>query len=678
MQLLCQISSVLLALSVSLLAPGAEAAETITLRSLLDEMIDRDASARLPEPAYTCRQASSYDRRSVSPDDPAGWMANSDWSQFLRSEKAGGRTEWVMLDADGPGCVTRFWSGGPKPKGKLRFYLDGAEQPVIEAQADDLVGGTALVGPPFSEVTARGLNLYLPIPYAKHCKVTYDGPNPFQTRDGADNIWYNINYRTYVPATPVESFTREGLKEVAEKIATVGRTLLHPGQIAAPSTAEPIHVGGALTPHAPLRRSFEGPGAIRRLAVKLSADDLESASRKVVLSIACDGEPTVVCPVGDFFGSGLGVNPYTSWWRAVDDDGWMTCYWVMPFQKSCTVTLENVGADTVGIDLAIRRDAWKWDDRSMYFHTNFHHEYPLNTATKRDWNYVEISGAGVYMGDTLAIVNPVPDWWGEGDEKIYVDGEKFPSHFGTGTEDYYGYAWGHPQIFSSPFHAQPRVDGPGNLGQTTNTRTRNLDAIPFQKSLRFDMEVWHWAPVDVAYTVATYWYGRPGAKANHVFQPSQAVVITPPKPKPKVKVEGAQEGEELKIVAKTGGAVEVQRMPTHRWSDDAQLWWRDGQPGDKLVLRLNADRAGKFAVKANFTKAVDYGIFRFLLDGKPLGEPIDFYNNGVVTTAEIALTTVALTAGPHEFTAEITGSNPQAQPQRHMLGLDYLRLEPQP
>ena len=112
------------------------------------------------------------------------------------------------------------------------------------------------------------------------------------------------------------------------------------------------------------------------------------------------------------------------------------------------------------------------------FEVEWRQENPIHTQPRQDWNYVEVRGAGVFVGDTLAVTNPVKTWWGEGDEKIYVDGETFPSHFGTGTEDYYGYAWGSPEPFEGPFHAQPRCDGPDNYGHTTVSRVRILDAIP--------------------------------------------------------------------------------------------------------------------------------------------------------------------------------------------------------
>ena len=100
-------------------------------------MVDRDAAARFPDPAYTCRQASSYDRASVSPEKPATWWANNDNSFFIRSEQNGGREEWVMMDAEGPGCIVRWWITSGNPIGNIRVYLDGQKEPVITMPAKD-------------------------------------------------------------------------------------------------------------------------------------------------------------------------------------------------------------------------------------------------------------------------------------------------------------------------------------------------------------------------------------------------------------------------------------------------------------------------------------------------------------------------------------------------------------
>ncbi|MHC4325459.1 MAG: DUF2961 domain-containing protein, partial [Planctomycetota bacterium] len=109
-------------------ASGAES-ETITIKSLLEEMVDRDCIAMLPEPAYTCKQFSSYDRNSTEPGSPT-WWANADRSFFIRIEDNKGRKEHVLMDVAGPGAVVRFWAtwhgpgGGEFSNGTLRVYLD--------------------------------------------------------------------------------------------------------------------------------------------------------------------------------------------------------------------------------------------------------------------------------------------------------------------------------------------------------------------------------------------------------------------------------------------------------------------------------------------------------------------------------------------------------------------------
>ena len=135
-------------------------------------------------------------------------------------------------------------------------------------------------------------------------------------------------------------------------------------------------------------------------------------------------------------------------------------------------------------------------------------------------------------------MNPVKKWWGEGDEKIYVDGEKFPSIFGTGTEDYYAYSWGgiSTDFYEHPFHAQPRsnvynkfnrktTNERNTQGYSTETRTRALDGMPFSSSLKLDMEVWSWADCDMQYTLGMYWYGDANSTANVKPVPEQVLIL---------------------------------------------------------------------------------------------------------------------------------------------------------
>jgi hypothetical protein len=212
----------------------------------------------------------------------------------------------------------------------------------------------------------------------------------------------------------------------------------------------------------------------------------------------------------------------------------------MPYQNSCKVSLVNLSDKPVGTELRVTTGDWKWDDSSMYFYSAFRGQYPVATRPYSDWNYVTLKGRGVYVGDTLTIMNPVERWWGEGDEKIWVDGEDFPSIFGTGTEDYYAYSWGgvSTDFYEHPFHAQPRCnvynklnrktsDEKNTKGYSTETRSRSLDTIPFSQSLQLDMEVWSWTDCEMAYGVGTYWYADAQTTSNRLPDPGAAVKSHP-------------------------------------------------------------------------------------------------------------------------------------------------------
>ncbi|MBN1590004.1 MAG: DUF2961 domain-containing protein [Pirellulales bacterium] len=647
-------------------------ATPISLNSLLDEMTDRAALASFPDPAYTCKQASSYDPKSTSPDKP-GWFANNDRSFFIREEKNGDRTEWVMMDAEGPGAIVRWWVTSGKYEGTIRVYLDGETEPTIEARVDQLVGGTALVGAPLSEENARGRNLYLPIPYAKHCKVTFDR-NFQKSKKRGDLLYYQINYRTYAPGARVQTFNQRWLAAAKAKIARLQTTLLDPASVM-PKRAAVVTENGTIDAGRSLKMEIEKPGAVCKLSVRLDAEDRTQALRSTVLEMEFDDETTVWCPVGDFFGGGVGVNPYTGWYRKVDKDGTMTCWWVMPFKEECEINLKNLGKQKVTAVVTATTCPSKWNDRSMHFHATWRQQRNIKTASggKKafDWNFLTAQGKGVFAGDTLTLLNRATGWWGEGDEKIYVDDETFPSHFGTGTEDYYGYAWCTPKFFQSPFHAQPRAEGPKNYGNVTNTRVRLLDAIPFESSFRFDMEIWHWQATNVDYAATTYWYGRPGAKATIGPMPGEATEPVEYRTAPKLSG--------FKLLNRPVGRIEIQDMRVFgkgRWRGDDQLWWQNAKPGNKLELGASVKKEGKYQVMLSLTKAPDYATIQVYLDGKKLGEPLDLYAPTVTPAEPIAFGGVLnLDQGKHRLTIEIVGANGKAR-KSYMVGIDQIELKP--
>lgn len=136
------------------------------------------------------------------------------------------------------------------------------------------------------------------------------------------------------------------------------------------------------------------------------------------------------------------------------------------------------------------------------------------------------------------------------------------------------------------------------------------------------------------------------------------------------------EGESLKILKRSGNARPQSLKPWGEgaWSGNAHLWWTDAKPGDVLELALPVATEGVFRIGAGFTKAIDYGVFEFSLDGQNIAGPLDFFNNGVVHTGTLALGgAMKLAAGEHTLSVKATGANSAAL-KSYMMGLDYVVL----
>ncbi len=426
--------------------------------------------------------------------------------------------------------------------------------------------------------------------------------------------------------------------------------------------------------------------AIADIEVRLSAENLPQALRSTVLAIIFDGEETVWVPVGDFFGTGYEINSSKTWYSEVDEDGKMIAKWIMPYKNSAKVSLINFGNESVAVDLSISTIDYKWKNSSMYFGASWHEYNRLNTAKdpkleNHEWhfdvNYVDLKGEGVYAGDALTVFNTVDAWWGEGDEKIFVDGEKFPSSIGTGTEDYYGYAWCRPEKFTHPFIAQPTGAGNFHPGMTVNMRYRSLDAIPFSSEISSNIEMWHWVKTEINYAMTAYWYVKPGFQSN--VKPEVEKVKIPVAMKrsdifpPVVDDDGKIEGENLEVVSVESGEAGPQ-SGNFGWSNDNQLWWRFGEKGDQLMAKFILNETGKYKVSAQLTKAVDYGIIQLSVNGIHAGKKINGYQPSGVNPFLADLGTMVLSEGENILSVKILGAHKNAKPG-NMAGIDFLQFE---
>jgi len=676
----------------------------VRLEDLVTEMTDRGALTEFPDPPYVCKQFSSYNRTSVKPGDYT-WFANLDNNYFIRVEENQGRREFVLFDAEGPGAVVRFWAtfSNYKKTGILRFYFDNETDPRIEGEAMDIISGGKLVDWPLSfsvseetEYLRRGHNLYLPIPYGKHLKITYESPGIKEARDGVDEaphrnseqFYYQINYRSYDPSVKVETFSMEQLESSAEVIEETLEKIGNRDRGLEGVDLETLDLSGMLGPGEEKEVSLEGEKAVRKLQLKISAADLPQALRSTVIEIAFDGKRTVWAPVGDFFATGYQIIPAATWYHEVQADGTLSVYWIMPFREKAVIRLKNLGQQEVKIENAeLDASAWEWTERTMYFGSSWYQNTRIDTGLEKDRDghgefydveYARLEGKGVYVGDAVALFNCSPAWWGEGDEKIFVDNEPFPSHFGTGTEDYYGYAWCRPEPFVHPFIAQP--DGSGNLsvGYTLDMRFRVLDAIPFREKLQFDMEMWHWGYTIMNHAPVTYWYIMPeteigispdieGAKEPVVLHREQ---IFPPV----MDQDGIIQGEDLVVEETTGNSMaRIRPVPVPgkpKWTRSMMAWNNIGN-GDLIRLRFDSEKTGKYGLELLLLSGEGKVRFSISLNGKTL---LSGYTLDTSAPEEkwISLGAVDLSEGPNQLEIKMLDSE---QMQRRLFGVDILQFE---
>jgi hypothetical protein len=193
----------------------------------------------------------------------------------------------------------------------------------------------------------------------------------------------------------------------------------------------------------------DGPGIINRIWVTIS-DRSPKMLRSLVINMYWDNEakPAVSVPFGDFFGMGLGkTTSFENDLFANPEGRSFNCFIQMPFRKAAKIELVNQ-SDTMlpmlfyDIDLQLMKN---WNKDFLYFHSYWHRD--TATILEKDFEILpEVTGKGRFLGTNISVnANPVYKdcWWGEGEVKVYLDGDRdHPTLAGTGTEDYIGTAWG--------------------------------------------------------------------------------------------------------------------------------------------------------------------------------------------------------------------------------------------
>ena len=663
-------------------------------------MTDLHRLADFPDPAFRTIQFSSYDRRSVLPGGP-GWFANNDgfggeeipnFEAVAKEPDENGIGEYVICDMQGPGAIVRTWS--TTMTGSIRLYLDSADVPICDGPAQEFLSGAYRA---FSEAAGLGGDTldgtfcqrdagYCPIPFARRCRMIWVG-------DIKTEHFYHVQIRRYDPDADVVTFRPEDLKACATDIRDTARVLADPDAECSPSSSQPCETIAADVPAKESREvlALRGPRALGQLTLKVEAADLDRALRQTILHIICDDYPwgQVQAPIGDFFGAAPGVNPFVSLPFTVHPDGTMTCRYLMPFKESLKILIENRGEQPVTVTGTALPVRYAWNDKtSMHFRARWRvdHDLVASNAAPQDMPYVIATGRGVYVGTALMMLNPaaVPTtwggWWGEGDEKVFVDEETFPSTFGTGSEDYFNYGWSAPDIFGFPYCGQPRNDGPGNRGFVTNQRWHILDCLPFQQRMAFYMELYSHEPTPgFSYARIGYHYARPGLMDDHLTITDEDVrhLTLPADWQPAARF-ASRDTVFMHAADVMQANADVTIEAGNLWAGSRLVAWRPQRERDELALRIPVAEDGNHAIKLGLALNEQSGRVSVALDGKPIAfegqsEAIDLCVPHRVLLRQHGSDTVTLTKGEHELILRFAGPGPDGG--GNLVGVNYVGIQ---
>ena len=437
----------------------------------------------------------------------------------------------------------------------------------------------------------------------------------------ADKDWgnyFHFGYKTYPAGTVLPTFSAELVAQHADQLKAADCFMAKKlgsdpaGKRAGQKTLTTcVEVAPGQTACV---AQLDGPRAITALWAKVkfaNREDEMAGLRKLALRITWDGQakPAVWCPLGDFFGTAPGVNLYKTLLTGMTKQGFYS-YWYMPFGKNAVVELINEDTQPRNVGFEITHAPLDRPFEGLgHFHCKWHRDtVELSKDRWPDWIMVKTQGRGRFCGVTLHVWNPRGGWWGEGDEKFFVDGEKFPSTIGTGSEDYFGYAWGCPSLFEMPYHAQTMTQN--NQGHQSLLRWHMVDDVPFQKSFEGCIEK-YFNNDRALYACTARWYLDPdGVDA---YEPVAVDQRDGYYKVPDLAVAG------FKLLNEPHGNVDLQQLDEAHWKNGQQLWWTSAQPKDKLVLAVPVAKSGKYEVSVGLTKANDYGIVQLSLDGKKVG-----------------------------------------------------------
>ena len=268
---------------------------------------------------------------------------------------------------------------------------------------------------------------------------------------------------------------------------------------------------------------MEGPGAIQHIWMTPTGNWQFSVIR---FYWDDEKEPSIEVPAGAFFGMAWNeYAPLNSLAVTVNPGSAFNCYWKMPFRKKCRITMENINtADAMRLYYQVDYTLTDVGEDEGYFHAQYRRSKPNTTSLH---TIVDgIKGKGHFVGTYMAVGVNNNGWWGEGEIKFFMDGDKdFATIVGTGTEDYFCGSYNFEnkktrkyEEFSTGYAGMHQVIRPDGLYTSQQRfgmyRWHILDPIRFDKDLKVNIQDLGWRhggqylPQQSDIITVAYWYQR--------------------------------------------------------------------------------------------------------------------------------------------------------------------------
>jgi len=407
----------------------------------------------------------------------------------------------TLAEFDGPGVVTWVWSANPT--GTLLLFIDKQEEPVLKMPFADFLAGKFLpVRTPYASVTSFGHNLHFPIVHANHCKLVLLVPR----RADLSELYYQVAWHSLPSPSAVHPFDADELKQnselldyLAERILTVS---ISNRPLSGNSTA-------CKTTECSLERGekvelFQATGQKAITAIILTGNSKRDLAGLWIDGF-CDGNKTMHIPLHMLAGVSSNVEDTQSLPATVNGRQ-ITLRWFIPFSTDCQLWVSNTTSQACNVTV----DVWTKPIDAARYPLRFHANFIQNTGIKTDGGNIltlaEAPGPGRIVGTVLGVDSRSDVWWGEGDHLIWLDDASRPAWHGTGTEDYFGFAWCSQGIFHHPFRGQTYIAGSQSHRIAHMHRYHILDQLIFQRWGKFQFEAWGLGKGDMDWTSSILWY----------------------------------------------------------------------------------------------------------------------------------------------------------------------------